>query len=374
MGIEIRNFKPKDGSTGVAVFQNISFDIVGTGGDQVDIGTLQVELRTTNIDGTEGSLFYSIIPQGYSYGYNNPNECGDDQDFYNAINSAMTFSGNCIHYSVELDPVQPFDLGQVIEVTVRVSDTDGNAMDAFVTSFTVFTQDLISDFEFAFISDAQNIPVYHERLRNASTSDFNPTVFDSAFENWLRKPKPIVRYNDVIIDEQGTTFTPGYKIDYNNGRIIFDSALDINDEIDVSYHFRCFSEDQINRFFSQSTSYYRVSPKFGGPTSIYGADQTTRDIIMIGAAAYAYRQLMVKLAFQEKRIIFDNHSWEDAWSKIKDLFSQLADAYDKDWQNILKAKEVALPRIASVVTPEFTLPGGRARMFRYLYKNGSMGG
>jgi hypothetical protein len=78
----------------------------------------------------------------------------------------------------------------------------------------------------------------------------------------------------------------------------------------------------------------------------------------------------MQLALQEKRIIFDNTSLGDGWTQVKDLFKSLHDAYKEDWKNILEAKKLRLPHIAAVVQPEFTLPGGRSRAFRYLYKGG----
>jgi hypothetical protein len=91
---------------------------------------------------------------------------------------------------------------------------------------------------------------------------------------------------------------------------------------------------------------------------------------MIGAAAFAYRSLFASLAYQEKRLIFDNHSWEQGWQQIKDLFKALWESYEKMWELALKGKSARLPRIASVITPEFSMPGGRSRLFRYMYKSG----
>jgi hypothetical protein len=46
----------------------------------------------------------------------------------------------------------------------------------------------------------------------------------------------------------------------------------------------------------------------------------------------------------------------------------LYEAYKEDWEKLLEAKKVRLPNIKTIITPEYTIPGGRSRMFRYLYK------
>jgi len=359
MSVEVRNFKPLNGSSNLSINTPITFDLVAMDGDQIDINTLQIEILTNSniVPGETNQIAYSIIPQGYSYGYDYAGYCGDVEDFYDALASAITYEGNCIFYTITLDSAQPFDLGQAVQVTVRVSNTNGIPMTAYISTFTTVRVDIISDFEHVFIHDAQHIPVYYEKMRK--NSDLSPRIFNSFCGNFNFKPKPQVRYNEIIIDSEGTSFSSPFKIDYDSGLVVFDTPLDRNDAIDISYSFHFFSKEQINLFFDQAASIYRVSPLFGGPVSIYSADITTRNVIMLGAAAFAYRSLLASLAYQEKRLIFDNHSWEQGWMQIKDLFKSLWESYEKLWEIALKAKSARLPLIASVTTPEFSLPGGR---------------
>lgn len=369
MALEIRNFKPANGSSGVSINTNISFDIVATNMDQIDIETLQIEILTTSkIDGTIGSVIYSIIPSGYSYGYNYSYQCGDIQDYFDCINGAISYSGNCISVHVELNPTQPFELGQCVDIVVRLADTNGISMSPYSASFSTAYSDLISDFSVIFLECAQNIPVYHEILKK--NNEIAPTVYSSAFKNFNEKPDVIVRYNQYIIEPAGTAFTPSYTVDYENGRIIFNTPLEYNDEIDISYHFKFFTDEQINGFFKQAAAFWRIQPPYGGPTSIYGASTTEQYILMLGAATFAFRALLQCMAFQEPRLIFDNHSWEQGWTQVINLFKSLYEAYAKDWEKAMEAKKLRLPKISSVVTPEFSLPGGRSRLFRYMYKSG----
>jgi hypothetical protein len=47
------------------------------------------------------------------------------------------------------------------------------------------------------------------------------------------------------------------------------------------------------------------------------------------------------------------------------------DSYAEAWKSAKEEKKNRLYSIAAIVQPEFTLPGGRSRYFRYLYKGTS---
>lgn len=340
MGLEIRNINPPNSGSYVPITSNIFFNVVGLDGSMVDISTLSVEIETTSlIDSTEASITVTTA----------------------SSDATIHYTGNSLAYAVSINPPLPFEYGQSVTVKIDVDDTLGTAMDQYSISFTTINNGLISVFRCAYINQADRIPVYNERLRPwDATAD--PTTFMSAYQAWNSFPAPIIEVNKVQV-------TSGYTIDYENGRVIFDSAKEANDEIKATYTFRLFSDEQILAFIDQATSIYRIHPPFGGPTSVFQASKYLQDIMMVGAASFAFRDLMFQLAFQERAIIFDDLSWKE-WGRAKDQFKSLADAWAQLWKDVLEAKKAQLPTIASVVTPEFTLPGGRSRFFRYLYKGG----
>jgi len=50
-------------------------------------------------------------------------------------------------------------------------------------------------------------------------------------------------------------------------------------------------------------------------------------------------------------------------------FETLKQNYSSDWEKLLEQKKFGpYPTTRMVVTPEYTLPGGRSRWFRYLFK------
>lgn len=342
MSIEVRNVKPEDNSSNISVNRNIEFDLVATtDSDTIDISSLRIRITTTSvIDGTESTLTYNAL----------------DTDVISLGGDYYSF-GNFYHITV--NPDRPFDHGMTVNLSVRVDDTDGNPMDEFTACYTTIYNDLISDFRYAFLDHAQNIPVYNEvLLKNSTTS---PTIFDAAFNNWNKKPTPRIEVNEVLT-------TTGFTINYDEGTIIFDSALEYNDWVRATYRFSFFSDEQIESYFRQATAIWNMNPPYGGVSNIYVADFTLRSVLMIGAATFAFRDLLMSLAFQEKRIIFDNTSWNESWKSIHSLFKDLAESYKNDWEKLLEAKKFRLPRISSIVVPEYTLPGGRSRFFRYIYK------
>ena len=364
--IEVRYLSPKVNQSGLPIETNISFDLVAMNNEQIDINTLQIVLRTTstipNESQEEREITYSIIPEGYSYGYDNLDLCGDDQDFYNAIVNAITYTGSCIHYNVVLDPAQPFDKGQCVSGTIYVANTSGVSMTPFVFSFTTSNTTAISDFTNVYIKEIQQTPIFREVLRKDDTT--RPRVFHAAFDKWNKSPAPIVEVDEVITKT-------GYTIDYTNGKIIFTDVQPYNSEVRVSYNFKCFTDEEIEGFINQAISIWQQYPPFGGPTSLNMANATFRNVFFIGGAMFAYQALMFKFSFQVPRTIIDNRSWDEGWKQVLSNWKDISTAYKDMWNGLLETKKQGLPGIATIVTPEFTLPGGRSRLFRGLFKGGT---
>jgi len=345
MSIEIRNFYPSSDSANISIYSDIYFDLVALDDYGIDITSLSVVITTTsNIDSETHDV---------SYVY------GDNEISY--------FSHSNVHYHINVNPSLPFDEGQTVTISINVEGTDENddlvLMEEYTSQFRTYYNGVMSDFRYAFIDACERIPVYNETLRSDSTT--SPKVFDSAFHRWNRDKFLKITINQVIVKPDDTTYP--YTIDYQDGKIIFDNPLDYNDVVQASYTFAFFSDEQIDSFFKQAAAQWRMFPPYGGPANIYSASFATRAPIMVGASLFAFRELLFQLSLQEVRIIFDSASWNDGWTQVKDLFKMLLDSYEKDWEALKEAKKAKLPYIAAISTPAFTLPGGRSRMFRYLF-------
>jgi hypothetical protein len=348
MSIEVRNFRPRDYESNISIDSSVEFDIVALDNYSIDITSINIIIETnSNIDSEIHSTTYDHTSKFLSY------------------------SGTDHYYHIVVDSEIPYDEGLTVTVSVNISGLDNNnsnfMMDEFVSHFYTIYNGVISDFRYVFINAAEKIPVYNEVLRKDSSTA--PKVFDSAYDKWNKDKFTKIQLNQIIIKADDLNYP--YHIDYNNGRIIFDNPLSYNDEVDASYTFRFFSDQEIQSFFKMAVAEWRNAVPYGGPSNIYSADQTMRGILMIGAALYAFRELLMQLAIQERRIIFDNTSLGDGWTNIKDLWKTIYDSYAEAWKSAKEEKKNRLYSIAAIVQPEFTLPGGRSRYFRYLYKGTS---
>jgi len=192
------------------------------------------------------------------------------------------------------------------------------------------------------------------------TSRFS-TVYSFAYPEWNQEPKPIVKVNNRIVDD-------GWHVDYN-GRIYFDTLMTPEDSVNVAYNFAYFSEEEIMSFLRGGLQMMNSTP----PASwryreIVSAPWNWDAGILLYAAILALKRLLFGLNFQEKRVIYGNPDQiQFAMTNFQDLYKQ----YYELWNEVREDIKKQLPAIGQFVTPEYTLPGGRSRWFRYLYKSGS---
>jgi len=195
------------------------------------------------------------------------------------------------------------------------------------------------------------------------------TIYNLAYRNWNQDPRPIVRVNNRIIDD-------GWYSDYN-GRIYFDGLMSPEDSINVAYNFAYFSTEEVLSFLDLGLKMMNAVP----PASIVysgllGMPPEWDAPVLLYAAITALKRLIFGLNFQEKMIIFgrpDDGLTDGAKAAIS-TFQQLYQEYSTLWTEVKKdAKTRKLYGMAQYVTPEYTLPGGRSRWFRYLYKSGAGG-
>ena len=234
-----------------------------------------------------------------------------------------------------------------------VDDIDRSEVQQFavsaITSNQVFYGGRALDFRIALehhLLCAQNIPVYFEQSRASGDNK----KYEFSFGNWNQSPGIKIYRNQGLI-------TSGYRIDYFRGTITFESVLLNQDIINVDYNFQWFTDDDLNRFlgnavqtvnaYTPNSEYFlETIPDRFIPTVLYGA---TKD---------ALRQLMFCLNFQEPAQIFGGQ--ENAQKAIAN-FETLKKNYESDWENLLEQKKYGpYPKTRAVVTPEYTLPGGRS--------------
>ena len=201
---------------------------------------------------------------------------------------------------------------------------------------------------------AQSIPVYYEQ----SKPSYDNTSYSFTFKNWNQSAGAKIYRNGKLVSS-------GLEVDYFNGKITFNDALLEQETINVDYNFRWFTDDDLTRFLNNAVQTVNLYP----PASGYSLDNVPDrfiPIVLYGAAKDALRQLMFCLMYQQPQQVFGG---PDASQKAFQSFEALKQNYEKDWEKLLEQKKYGpYPSSRAIVTPEYTLPGGRSRWFRYLFK------
>lgn len=235
--------------------------------------------------------------------------------------------------------VESFVVG---ESEVAVLDPTTLALRGFVESLIGYTQ---------------RIPVFHEIGRLNSTR----TEAVLSFGRWNQPAGVRVFLN-------GELKTAGFDVNYLKGEILFDNALATIDEVQVSYNFRWFEDAEIDAFIVNAIQYFNQYP----PHSVYVIPTLpVRYGVTVAhqAAVFALRRLIMDLHFQEPAKVFGGMERAD---KLISSLDTLKNNMEKDLNSLYEQKKYGpyLGLTKTVTVPEFTLPGGRSRWFRYLFKGG----
>ncbi|MAH42651.1 hypothetical protein CL614_02900 [archaeon] len=208
------------------------------------------------------------------------------------------------------------------------------------------------------IRAAMNIPVYQEQSKPST----NNRLYSFTFPRWNQTAGVRIYRNQELINE-------GFEINYFKGSVMFDDPLTDFDVINADYNFRWFDDAQLIRFLQNSLDTLNFHPPASRFTLV-GAPMRYISGILYGAARDALRELIMSLAFQEPQQVFGGQEKASALSSNLDTLKK---NYEEDFNSMLAAKKfgpyVGLTRV--VVTPEYTLPGGRSRYFRYLFSGSS---
>ena len=207
----------------------------------------------------------------------------------------------------------------------------------------------------SYIFCAQAIPVYFEQAK--LTEDRRTFYF--TFPRWNQTAGVNIYRNKTLI-------TSGAEVNYFKGYVRFDSLLSDYDSINADYNFKWFSDLDLDTFLSNAVQTLNQFPPYSSYTLVSLPDRFIPSVIY-KAATDAIRKIMLCLQFQEPQQVFGgSEGAQQAFSN----FETLKKNYEEEWKLLFEQKKygpyVGLTR--TIVTPEFTLPGGRSRWFRYLFK------
>lgn len=204
------------------------------------------------------------------------------------------------------------------------------------------------------IRSAMNIPVYFEQAKPSK----DRRTFKFSFPRWNQSAGVRVYRNQEIVES-------GIIVNYFKGEVVFDQPLSTYDVVNCDYNFRWFEDGQLYRFLQAGIQRYNYYPA----TSYYTLDQMPDRAVtpvIYGAVIDAIREMMMSLQFQEPQLVFG--SPERAQNVFGNL-DNLKKNYEESLKSMLEAKKngpyAGLTKM--IVVPEYTLPGGRSRWFRYMF-------
>jgi len=201
----------------------------------------------------------------------------------------------------------------------------------------------------------QKMPVYAEQV-----------VFDRdrrrgklTFGNWNQPAGVNVRRNNNLMGS-------GYEVDYLKGEILLDIAAESTDVIDIDYNFKWLDGDTIENFVRSGVGRVNSYP----PISAYAVGNIPERFIAPvtwGATVEAIRSIIMDLLHQQPQIVFGG---PDGAHKALDYLDGLKKNYEEDLKTLLELKKFGpyTNLMSTIIVPEYTLPGGRSRWFRYLFK------
>ena len=163
-----------------------------------------------------------------------------------------------------------------------------------------------------------------------------------------------------------------YKCDYKGGIYFVDEndnpvAIQPYDTVYVSYSVKLLTGEQMNSALYMALQTINAQPGASKYQSITTVPFWWEPAIIYGATFYLIRALLVSLTSRQRRLLL-----EDPDNKIIDDLRQTSTMYKEDFEKMLEKLPISvLPGIRSIVVPEFNMPGGRSRFFRYIWNLGT---
>jgi len=215
--------------------------------------------------------------------------------------------------------------------------------------------ELVAALSTGYLDCAQHIAVYSEIPRRSA----DLMTYYLQWPRWNLSNPDVRLNNEQVVD--------GYTIDYDAGVLKFDTPRHRSDVVRVTYNFQWFSQTQLLRYLTDAISEINYYP----PGSGYTLDtfpEALVGLVMMGAVKNAMKEMIFCLSFQDPSTVFGDPNRAKA---AMDNFRYLKENNEKSFTAGIIALKKRLPRMAIISTPEYTMPGGRSRWFRYMFSSGA---
>jgi hypothetical protein len=242
------------------------------------------------------------------------------------------------------------------------------------------------------IKDLLRVNIYDE---DALFSSYDRTWARLTFPNWNYWPRPEIRINShsdfgasspmIALSENNTIlrtidgstndYADGlkYKLDYQ-GRVYFLNSsnapisLQEYNYILATYNVRLFTGVEMNSALNLALQSINAQAGVSKVRFVAQAPIYWDAALIAGATYYLLRSLLTRLTNRETRMLI-----QDPDDKFIDDLRQTAKMYKEDFDALMKAIPTSrYPYTTAVVTPEYVMPGGRSRMFRYMWQGGGI--
>lgn len=207
------------------------------------------------------------------------------------------------------------------------------------------------------IGDYQNVPIYDEQAKPT----FDKKKFFFTKQLWNPSPNTRIYRNGKIISK-------GFDIDFQSGCVTFDSPLDDVDIVNADYTFKFYSDEQLDRFISNGIHILNSFPPITRYNigSLTGINERHIVPILYAAAVDALRNLMLKIQTQENAYIIGSERADQVFSNLETLKKN----YEEMLNSLLEQKKYMPYKglTKMLIKSNLTLPGGRSRWFRMMFK------
>jgi hypothetical protein len=128
-----------------------------------------------------------------------------------------------------------------------------------------------------------------------------------------------------------------------------------------------FTTDHMNSALNMALQSINAQPGATKYPNVVNAPFYYEPALVYGAAYYMLRSVLVQLTNRQRRLLI-----EDPDAKFVEDLRSTATMYKEEFDKLLEKLPISrYPGIRSVVVPEFNMPGGRSRFFRYIWNIGS---
>ena len=338
--IVVKDLYPRSNMGFIATTTIFKFSLVPYNGTEVNLDSLDIKAICS------GGTTSILQTMNFTKDSNGIKIKGDSTTGYNIEVSLFPQSQNNL------------ESGQQVELYVKINDMAGVPMPTYRVVYRAMLADHYDALTYL-LKDIMELNSDYEQGRISATG----TEVDFTYKNWSLEQEPKVYKNTVPI-------VNGFTIDKQNGKLRFNSPLrhaDPVDIINVDYIFGVFSQQELIGFLNQAVSVYNgyrpmTSYSVGGLPIFADAAMT------IGAAFLALQSIGLGFLNQQARVKWGEAEWKELLGAVESRISK----YEAKFKELCEEKKYNLARPAAIYVPEYTLPGGRSRFFRYMFKEGGV--